>query len=150
MCNTWINVFLQLIKNNTKCEEINEEFDSQNPTTIVRGVWNHHSYTVGHATTKSWKLLFEFFLSFEILQFFKFFNFAKSSLFPSSFFIGYIYIWVLSSIAFTYCYLFKLISSAKWMWSNPSPSMLNSTQSIHKFFMCVLIETRSKSSLCPC
>ena len=28
--------------------------------------------------------------------------------------------------------------------------MLNSTQSIHKFFMCVLFETRSKSSLCPC
>ena len=36
------------------------------------------------------------------------------------------------------------------MWSDPSPSMLNSTQSIHKFFMCVLFETRSKSSLCPC
>ena len=32
-------------------------------------------------------LQFEFFLSFEILQFFKFFNFAKSSLFPSFFFI---------------------------------------------------------------
>ena len=28
--------------------------------------------------------------------------------------------------------------------------MLNSTQSVHKFFMCVLFETRSKSSLCPC
>ena len=28
--------------------------------------------------------------------------------------------------------------------------MLYSTQSIHKFFMCVLFETRSKSSLCPC
>ena len=27
--------------------------------------------------------------------------------------------------------------------------MLYSTQSIHKFFMCVLFETRSKSSLCP-
>ena len=40
--------------------------------------------------------------------------------------------------------------SAKWMWSDPSPSMLYSTQSIHKFFMCVLFETRSKSSLCPC
>ena len=35
------------------------------------------------------------------------------------------------------------------MWSDPSPSMLYSIQSIHKFFMCVLIETRSKSSLCP-
>ena len=28
--------------------------------------------------------------------------------------------------------------------------MLNSTQSIHKFFMCVLFGTRSKSSPCPC
>ena len=28
--------------------------------------------------------------------------------------------------------------------------MLYSTQSIHKSFMCVLFETRSKSSLCPC
>ena len=28
--------------------------------------------------------------------------------------------------------------------------MLNSTQAIHKLFMCVLFETRSKSSLCPC
>lgn len=35
------------------------------------------------------------------------------------------------------------------MWSDPSPSMLYSTQSIHKFFICVLFETRSKSSLCP-
>ena len=45
-------------------------------------------------------LQFEFFFSFEILQFFKFFNFAKSSLFPSFFFIGYIYIrvYVLYSI----------------------------------------------------
>ena len=45
-------------------------------------------------------LQFEFFLSFEILQFFKFFNFSKSSLFPSFFFIGYIYIrvYVLYSI----------------------------------------------------
>ena len=46
---------------------------------------------------------------FEILQFFKFFNFAKSSLFPSFFFIGYIYIYeFMSSTTFTYCYFFKL------------------------------------------
>ena len=37
-------------------------------------------------------LQFEFFLIFKIPQFFKFFNFAKSSLFPSFFFFGYIYI----------------------------------------------------------
>ena len=56
-------------------------------------------------------LQFEFFLSFEIPQFFKFFNFAKSSLFPSFFFIGYIYIYIyefMSSTAFTYSYFFKL------------------------------------------
>src|SRR4051812_39333700 len=28
--------------------------------------------------------------------------------------------------------------------------MLNSTHSIQKIFMCILFETRSKSSLCPC
>ena len=55
-------------------------------------------------------LQFEFFLSFEILQFFKFFNFAKSSLFPSFFLIDYINIYEFtSSTAFTYCYFFKLL-----------------------------------------
>ena len=39
-------------------------------------------------------LQFEFFLSFEIPQLFKIFNFAKSSLFPSFFFIGYIHIYM--------------------------------------------------------
>ena len=53
-------------------------------------------------------LQFEFFLSFEILQFFKFFNFSKSSLFPLFFFIGYIYEFM-SSTAFTYSYFFKLL-----------------------------------------
>ena len=47
---------------------------------------------MGHATTKSWKSSIEFFLSVEIHQLFKFFNFSKSSLFPSFFFIGYIYV----------------------------------------------------------
>ena len=35
----------------SECEEINEEIDSQGPTTIVRGVCNQHSYMVGNATT---------------------------------------------------------------------------------------------------
>ena len=53
-------------------------------------------------------LQFEFFLS-EIPQLFIFFNFALSSLFPSFFFIGYIYIYeFMSSTAFTYGYFFKL------------------------------------------
>ena len=43
----------------------------------------------------------------EIPQLFKFFNFALSSLFPSFFFIGYIY-GFMSSTAFTYGYFFKL------------------------------------------
>ena len=34
----------------SECEEINEEIDSQGPTTIVRGVCNQHSYMVGNAT----------------------------------------------------------------------------------------------------
>ena len=110
MCNTWRNVFFQSMKNNTlKFEEINEEFDSQNPTTIVRGVWNHHSYTVGHATTKSWKssiwVFPQFWNSsvFQILQLFKIFTISFF------FFIGYIYIYeFMSSTTFTYCYFFKL------------------------------------------
>ena len=36
----------------SECEEINEEIDSQGPTTIVRGVCNQHSYMVGHATAQ--------------------------------------------------------------------------------------------------
>ena len=55
-------------------------------------------------------LQFEFFFSFEIPQLFIFFNFAKSSLFPSFFFIGYIYIYeFMSSTTFTYIYFFKLV-----------------------------------------
>ena len=91
------------------------------------------------------------FPQFEIPQLFKFFNFALSSLFPSFFFIDYIYrerVYVLYSIHSLL--ILQVALSAKWMWSDPSPSMLYSTQSIHKFFMCVLFETHSKSSLCPC
>ena len=36
----------------SQCEEINEEIDSQGPTTIIRGVCNQHSYMVGHATAQ--------------------------------------------------------------------------------------------------
>src|SRR3954463_7342997 len=48
--------------------------------------------------------------TFEILQFFfNSSNFTKSSLVPSFFFIGYIYIYgFMSSTAFTYSYFFKL------------------------------------------
>ena len=36
----------------SECEEINEEIDSQGPTTIVRCVCNQHSYMVGNATAQ--------------------------------------------------------------------------------------------------
>ena len=68
-------------------------------------------------------------------------------------YVDYIDIYILvfcplqhSLIAMSSCWIFW----TKWMWSDPNLSMLYSTQSIHKFFMCVLFETRSKSSLCPC
>ena len=63
----------------------------------------------------------------------------------------YIYIFeFMSSTAFTYCYFFKLLVLLSECDRTLSPSMLNSTKSVHKFFMCVLFETRSKSSVCPC
>ena len=63
----------------------------------------------------------------------------------------YIYIYeFMSSTAFTYGYFFKLLFLLSECDRTLPPSMLYSTQSIHKFFMCVLFETRSKSSLCPC
>ena len=101
--------------------------------------------------TKVENLQFEFFFSFEIPQLFIFFNFALSSLFLLLFFIGNRYIYeFMSSTAFTYRYFFKLLFLLSECDRTLSLSMLNSTQSVHKFFICVLFETRSKSSLCPC
>ena len=39
-------------ESHSECEEINEEIDSQGPTTILCGVCNQHSYMVGHATAQ--------------------------------------------------------------------------------------------------
>ena len=151
MCNTWRNVFLQLMKNNTlSVKKLTKNL-------ILRTL--RQLYAVSEIIIlirwvtppqKVENLQFEFFLSFEILQFFKFFNFAKSLMFPSFFFIVYIYMWVYVLYSIHLLLFLQVAISAKWMWSDSSPSMLHSTQSIHKFFMCVLIETRSKSSLCPC
>lgn len=74
--------------------------------------------------TKVENLRFEFFFCFEIPQFFKFFNFALSSLFPSLFFI-WLWVYVLYSIHLLL--ILQVDFSAKWMWSDPSPAMLNST-----------------------
>ena len=152
MCNTRSNVFLQPMKTNPlSVKRLMKKL-------ILRAL--RQLYAVSEIIilirwvtppTKVENLQFEFFFVFEIPNFFKFFNFALCSLFPVLFFIRiYISMSFKSSTAFTYCYFFKLISPAKWMWSDPSPSMLNSTQLVHKLFMCVLFETCSKSSLCPC
>ena len=150
MCNTRRNVFLQSMKTNTlSVKKLTKNL-------ILRTL--RQLYAVSEIIilirwvtppTKVENLQFEFFLIFEIPQLFNFFNFALSSLIPSFFFIGYIYIWVYVLYNIHLLLILHVAFSAKWMWSFPSPSMLNSTQSIHKLFMCILFETRSKSSLCP-
>ena len=151
MCNTWRNVFLQSMKNNTlSVKKLTKNL-------ILRTL--RQLYAVSEIIilirwdTPPQKLKI-FNLSFSsvflIPQLFIFFNFALSSLFPSFFFIGYTYIWVYVLYSIHLWLILQVVFSGKWMWSDPSPSMLYSTQSIHKFFMCVLFETRSKSSLCPC
>ena len=79
----------------------------------------------------------------QILQLCKIFTVSVVSL-------HWLYIWVYVLYSIHLWLIFQVGFSAKWMWSDPSPSMLYSTQYVHKFFMCVLFETRSKSSLCPC
>ena len=95
MCNTWRNVFLQSMKNNTLSVKklmknlilrtLRQLYAVSEIIILIRWVT---------PPQKVENLQFEFFLSFEILQFFKFFNFYKSSLVPSFFFIGYIYIYI--------------------------------------------------------
>ena len=106
---------------------------------------------MGHATTKSWKSSIWVFPQFwnssvvQNLQLCKIFSVSVVSLHWL-----YRYIWVYVLYIIHLWLILQVDFSAKWMWSDPSPSMLYSTQSIHKFFMCILFETRSKSSLCPC
>ena len=109
MCNTWRNVFLQSMKNNTlSVKKLMKNL-------ILRTL--RQLYTVSEIIIlirwvtppqKVENLQFEFFLSFEILQFFKLFNFFK--IFTVSFvFLHWLYIYgFMSSTAFTYGYFFKL------------------------------------------
>ena len=90
---------------------------------------------------------YEFFPHFELPQLFfnlhclcSFRCFSSLAIYMWVYVLYNIHLWLFLQVAF----------SAKWMWSDPSPSMLNSTQPVHKFFMCVLFETHSKSSLSPC
>ena len=148
MCNTWRNVFLQSMKNNTLSVKnlilrtLRQLYAVSEIIILIR--WD----------TPPQKL--------------KIFNLSFSSVFWNSsvvhilqlcivftvsvVFLHWLYIYIYTSLCPLQHSLIANSSSwfsAKWMWSDPSPSMLNSTQSIHKFFMCVLFETRSKSSLCP-
>ena len=104
MCNTRSNVFLQSMKTNPlNVKKLIKKL-------ILRAL--RQLYVVSEISFLIWwvtpppkvgNLQFEFFFVLEIPQFFKFFNFALSSLFPSLFFIClYIYEFM-SSTSFTYC-----------------------------------------------
>ena len=55
-------------------------------------------------------------------------------------FLIYQYICVMSSIAFTYSYVFKLAFFwTKWMWTDPNPFCASSSNSIY-LVICVLLE----------
>ena len=152
MCNTRRNVFIQSMKTNTlSVKKLTKNL-------ILRTL--RQLYAVSEIIIfirwvtppqKVENLQFEFFLSFwnssvfQILQLCKIFTVSVVFLHWL-----YIYIWVYVLYNFHLLLFLQVVFSTKWMWSDPSPSMLYSTQSIHKFFMCVLFETRSKSSLCPC
>ena len=150
MCYTWRNVFLQSMKNNTlSVKKLMKNL-------ILRTL--RQLYAVSEIiilirwVTPPQKLKI-FNLSFSSVL--KFFSFSNSSTLQNlhcfchfSSLAIYIYIWVYVLYNIHLWLILQVGFSAKWMWSDPSPSMLYSTQSIHKFFMCVLFETRSKSSLC--
>ena len=147
MCNTWSNVFLQSMKTNPLSVK----------KLILRALRQLYavseiSFLIQWVTppTKSWKSSNLSFSSvLEIPQIFKFFNLQYLHYFRRFSSLA-IYIWVYVLYIIHLWIFLQVGFSAKWMWSDPSPSMLYSTQSIHKFFMCVLFETCSKSSLCPC
>ena len=151
MCNTRSNVLLQSMKTNTlSVKKLTKNL-------ILRAL--RQFYTASEIIilirwvtppTKVENLQFELFFSFEIPQLLNFFNFPISSLFPSLFFIEYILLEFSVLYSIHLLLILQVDFFGKWMWPDPSPSMLNSTQSVRKFFMCVLFETRSKSSLCPC
>ena len=126
MCNTWRNVFLQSMKNNTLSVKkltknlilrtLRQLYAMSEIIILIRWVT---------PPPKVENLQFEFFLSFEIPQLFIFFNFALSSPFPSFFFIGYIYYeFFMSSTALTYSYFFKLLFHLSECDRTLSPSML--------------------------
>ena len=139
MCNTWRNVFLQSMKNNTLSVKklmknlilrtLRQLYAVSEIIILIRWVTPPPKVEIPQII--------------HILQLCIVFT-------GSVVFLHWIYIWVYVLYIIQLLLILQVVFSAKWMWSGPSPSMLNSTQSVHKFFMCVLFETRSKSSLCPC
>ena len=146
MCNTWRNLFLQSMKNNTLSVKkltknlilwtLRQLYAVSEIIILIRWVTPPPKLKIFNLSYSS---------VFQILQLCKIFTVSVVFLHWL-----YIYIWVYVLYSIHLLLFLQVDFSAKWMWSDPSPSMLNSTQSIHKFFMCVLFETRSKSTLCPC
>ena len=150
MCNTWRNVFLQSMKNNTLSVKklmknlilrtLRQLYAVSEIIILIR--WVTPPQNVENLQLSFFPSSLKFLSCFSICIFF-----TISVVFLHWL---YIYIWVYVLYSIHLWLILQVGFSAKWMWSDPSPSMLYSTQSIHKFFMCVLFETRSKSSLCPC
>ena len=79
--------------------------------TIVRGVWNHHSYTVGHSTTKSWNSSdYSYSSTLHSLHYFRRFSSLAIYMYMS-----------LCPLQHSLIAISSSWFSAKWMWSDPSP-----------------------------
>ena len=147
MCNTWWNDFLQLMKNVTlNVKKLTKKL-------ILRAL--RQLYAASVINILIWWVTPPPNVKFLKLIFFKWsissqciflqnscsslwWSIAKSSKHLMTFIcLGRLWFLVLNSIHLFLNLQFDI--SSKWMWSDPSPSMLNSTQTIHKFFICVLI-----------
>ena len=114
MCNTRSNVFLQSMKTNPlSVKKLMKNL-------ILRTLWQ--LYTVSEIIILiRWVTPPTKVENLQISHFFKFFNFALSSLFPSLFFIDYIYTWVYVLYNIHLLLILQVVFSARWMWSDPFP-----------------------------
>ena len=150
MRNTWRNVFLQSMKNNTlsvKKLTKNLILRTQRELYPVSEIIILIRWVTPPQNVENLQLSFSSVLwnSSIVLQLYIVFTLSVVVLHWLYIYLSFYVLYNIHLLLFL-----QVACSAKWMWSDPSPSMLNSTQSVHKFFMCVLFETRSKSSLCPC
>ena len=111
MCNTWRNVFLQSMKNNTlSVKKLTKNLILGTLRQLYAVSEKHHSYTVGHATTKSWISSVV-----HILQLCIVFTFSVV-------FLHWLYIYMsLCPLHHSVIAISSSWFSAKWMWSDPSP-----------------------------